>query len=108
MDINYKRKISSSQMIKVSQKIKNEIAEALAFNADKEVCNKALQDDQACLLVWSARVSGISIPDALQRLLAYLQEENGLARWLTTATGYLRIYFSAVGAELLNNQQIRT
>ena len=107
MDINYKRKISSSQMIKVSQKIKNEIAEALAFNADRELCNKPLRDDQACLLVWSAKVCGISIPKALQRFLAYLQEEHGLARWITTAAGYLRIYFSAVGTERLNNQKMK-
>ena len=108
IDIDYKKTLSEHQVFKVSSKIKKEIEEALAYNANKEVCNKPLRDDQACLLIWSAKVSGIEIPEVLTRFLAYHQEEFGLARWLTAGIGYLRIYYSVVGTDILNSKQMRT
>ena len=54
---------------------------------------KPLRDDQMRLLVWSAKVVGISVPDNLNKFLFRKQENHGLAKWLATDTGYLRLLF---------------
>lgn len=51
-----------------------------------------IRDDHACLLVYTAYVCGFEIPDGLKRMLKYNQEVHGLARWVTTGSGYLRIF----------------
>ena len=66
------------------------------------VATNKLRDDQACLLAWVARVGGLGVPMPLRKYLSNKQEVHGLARWVTTATGYLRIYASKEQWELKN------
>ena len=54
-----------------------------------------------CLLVWSAKVVGICVPDNLNKFLFRKQENRGLSRWLTTSTGNLRLYGSLIGTSHL-------
>ena len=64
-----------------------------------------LRDDQQCLLIWSAKLIGLKIPTELEKFLKYKQEPHGLARWLTTACGYLRIYGTTCDTDLLSSTQ---
>ena len=63
----------------------------LKFRREKDPV-KRLRDDQACLLAWTTYVVGLELPDFLEKLFCYSQQTHRLAGWVTTATGYLRIY----------------
>ena len=81
------------------------LMKCLLYN-DRKSNKKLLRDDQMCLLVWTAKVSGIDIPTSLRKYLSYKQEQHGFARWITSATGYLRIYCSVSRTtEQINLQQ---
>ena len=79
----------------------------ILYNQQRRSGKAILRDDQMCLLVWSAKIIGLEIPDYLARFLSYKQECHGLARWLTTATGYLRIYGSVCGTQKLNDKSMQ-
>ena len=64
-----------------------------------------LRDDQVCLIVWTAKVAGLTIPSKLSPYLKYKQEEHGMARLVTTATGYLRIYGTLSDSDQLSDLQ---
>ena len=53
------------------------------------------------------RIKNSSRPDSLTRFLSYKEECHGLARWLTTATGYLRIYRSVCGTPKLTDKSMQ-
>jgi len=57
-----------------------------------DVNKKKLTNDQACFSVYTAFVCGVDTPESMKRFLKYDQELHGLAQWLTTGTGYFRIY----------------
>ena len=81
------------------------LMKCLLYNDEKSQ-KKLLRDDQMCLLVWTAKVTGIDIPASLKKFFSYKQEQHGFARWITSATGYLRIYCSVSGTtEQINLQQ---
>ena len=105
--IDSKRNVDEQQLLKVPAKIKKGMEYILAFNCSKEICKQPLRDDHACLLVWSAEVIGLHIPQSLKRFLVYLQENHCPARWITTACGYVRIYYTVVGTDILNSKQMK-
>ena len=55
------------------------------FNEDKH----KLRNDKACLLAYTSLVIGLDLPAGLKKILNYKQEIHGLARWLTTGSGYI-------------------
>ena len=50
-----------------------------------------LRNDQMCLLVLTCFIF-MDIPEELQHLLFYKQENTCHSRWLTTASGYIRLF----------------
>ena len=52
-----------------------------------------------------AKVVGLTIPSKLSSFFKYKQEEHGMALWVTTATGYLRIYGALSDSDQLSDLQ---
>ena len=53
---------------------------------------RELWDDRACSFAYAAIAISLNVPERLRRFLSYKQENHGLARWMTSATGYFLIY----------------
>lgn len=90
-----KDELQETHRIKVSPEVRKDLEHFVElykrFHRDKKAINQ-LRDDQAGLLAWTCHTVGIAMPAELSAHLLHKQEVHGLARWVTTGSGYLRIY----------------
>ena len=106
MNIDGDKNIPKKYMLLVPNKIESELNYYLQSNTKGNATTKEkLRDDQMCLLVWTAKAVGLLIPEELKKFLNYKQESHGLARWLTTACGYLRIYGTVCNTTVIDKRQ---
>ena len=68
------------------------------FSERKKNVDSAFRKDHMCLLVLAAHLV-MNVNDNLKCLLFYRQEDVSHARWITTASGYLRMLIFGYGVE---------
>ena len=68
--------------------------------------DNSFRSDELCLLVLASHLL-MNVPENLKNLLTYKQESISHSRWITTASGYLRLLLFNIGSQQMSTNQKR-